>query len=304
MDLVVVGSVALDSVQTPAGKVEDALGGSALYFAAAASFLTPVKVVAVVGEDFDQRQIEFLRERRVDFEGLEVRAGKTFRWGGIYHENMNERTTLYTHLNVFEDFTPKIPASYVDSPFVFLANIHPSLQGSVLDQMRNPRFVAMDTMNFWIEGTPKELAETLRRADMLIVNDEEARQLSGEWSLSRAAARIREMGPRDVVIKKGEHGALLFHEDSVFAAPAFPVERVVDPTGAGDTFAGGMMGYLASIGRTDFETLKAAVMVGTALASFCVEDFSLRRMRSLTPDDVRFRLRKLYEMTHFDPGAF
>jgi len=300
MSLVVVGSVALDSVETPAGKVEDALGGSALYFAAAASFFGPVRVVAVVGDDFDLRQIEFLKERGVDFEGLEVRPGKTFRWGGVYHENLNERTTLYTHLNVFEDFSPRIPASYASSPFVFLANIHPTLQSQVLDQMERPRFVAMDTMNFWIEGTPQELRETLRRVDMLIINDEEARELSGEWSMPRAAEKIRELGPSTIVIKKGEHGALLFSGDSVFSAPAYPVRTVVDPTGAGDTFAGGLIGYLAKAGSADFENLKTAIMVGTALASFCVEDFSFRRMRGLTMDEVRFRLRKLHEMTRFD----
>ncbi len=300
MSLVVVGSVALDSVETPAGKVEDALGGSALYFAAAASFFGPVRVVAVVGDDFDLRQIEFLKERGVDFEGLEVRPGKTFRWGGVYHENLNERTTLYTHLNVFEDFSPRIPVSYASSPFVFLANIHPTLQSQVLDQMERPRFVAMDTMNFWIEGTPRELHETLRRVDMLIINDEEARQLSGEWSIPRAAEKIRELGPSTIVIKKGEHGALLFSGDSMFSAPAYPVRTVVDPTGAGDTFAGGLMGYLAKAGSADFENLKTAIMVGTALASFCVEDFSFRRMRGLMMDEVRSRLRKLHEMTRFD----
>jgi sugar/nucleoside kinase (ribokinase family) len=300
MSVVVVGSVALDSVETPAGKVEEALGGSALYFATAASFFAPVKVVAVVGSDFELGQIDFLRERGVDFDGLEVQEGKTFRWGGIYHENLNERTTVYTHLNVFEGFSPRIPESYTDAPFVFLANIHPELQSHVLDQMRSPRFVAMDTMNFWISGAPDDLRRTLRRVDMLIINDEEARQLSGQYTLARAAEAIQRMGPKSVVIKKGEHGALLFAEGRVFSAPAYPLARVVDPTGAGDTFAGGMMGYLARKGDTRFESLKSAVMVGTALASFCVEDFSLRRMREITLADVKERVLELHEITRFE----
>ncbi|MDZ7373784.1 MAG: PfkB family carbohydrate kinase [candidate division KSB1 bacterium] len=300
MSVVVVGSVALDSVETPAGKVEEALGGSALYFAAAASLLAPVKVVGVVGQDFDHRQIEFLRQRGVDFEGLEVQEGKTFRWGGVYHSNLNERTTLFTHLNVFEGFSPKIPTSYVDSPFLFLANIHPKLQREVLDQMRRPRFVAMDTMNYWITGSPEELRQVLRRVDLLVINDEEARQLTGLYPLAQAASAIQAMGPKAVVIKKGEHGALLFHGKRAFSAPAYPLARVVDPTGAGDTFAGGLMGYLAWKGDTSFETLKQAVMVGTALASFCVEDFSLSGLERITLADVQQRLQDLYELTRFE----
>ncbi len=300
MSLVVVGSVALDTVTTPAGKVEDALGGSALYFAAAASLLGPVSVVAVVGEDFPEEEIEFLKARGVDFRGLEKRPGKTFRWGGVYSEDLNQRETLFTHLNVFEDFSPSLPDAYRDAPFLFLANIHPRLQSQVLDQMRQLKFVAMDTMNFWIEGTPDELAAVLRRVQMLVVNDSEARQLSGESQLLRAVRATREKGPQTVVVKKGEHGALLAHGDSLFWAPAYPVENVVDPTGAGDTFAGGMMGYLARAGEVTEATLRRAVMYGTALASFCVEDFSMRRLKTLTLEEVAERLRALQEMTRFD----
>ncbi|NOZ57728.1 MAG: sugar kinase [Calditrichaeota bacterium] len=300
MSLVVVGSVALDTVTTPAGKVEDALGGSALYFAAAASLLGPVSVVAVVGEDFPEEEIEFLKERGVDFRGLEKRPGKTFRWGGVYSEDLNQRETLFTHLNVFEDFSPSLPDAYRDAPFLFLANIHPRLQSQVLDQMRRLRFVAMDTMNFWIEGTPDELAAVLKRVQMLVINDSEARQLSGESQLLKAVRATREKGPQTVVVKKGEHGALLAHGDSLFWAPAYPVENVVDPTGAGDTFAGGMMGYLARAGEVTEATLRRAVMYGTALASFCVEDFSMRRLKTLTLEEVAERLRALQEMTRFD----
>ncbi|HFE53390.1 MAG TPA: sugar kinase [Bacteroidetes bacterium] len=300
MSLVVVGSVALDTVTTPAGKVEDALGGSALYFSAAASLLGPVSVVAVVGEDFPEDEIEFLKARGVDFRGLEKRPGKTFRWGGVYSEDLNQRETLFTHLNVFEDFSPSLPDAYRDAPFLFLANIHPRLQSQVLDQMRQLKFVAMDTMNFWIEGTPDELAAVLKRVQMLVINDSEARQLSGESQLLKAVRVIREKGPQTVVVKKGEHGALLAHGDSLFWAPAYPVENVVDPTGAGDTFAGGMMGYLARAGEVNETTLRRALMYGTALASFCVEDFSMRRLKTLTLEEVVQRLRTLREMTRFD----
>ena len=300
MSLVVVGSVALDTVTTPAGKVEDALGGSALYFSAAASLLGPVSVVAVVGEDFPEDEIEFLKTRGVDFRGLEKRPGKTFRWGGVYSEDLNQRETLFTHLNVFEDFSPSLPDAYRDAPFLFLANIHPRLQSQVLDQMRQLKFVAMDTMNFWIEGTPDELAAVLKRVQMLVINDSEARQLSGESQLLKAVRVIREKGPQTVVVKKGEHGALLAHGDSLFWAPAYPVENVVDPTGAGDTFAGGMMGYLARAGEVNETTLRRALMYGTALASFCVEDFSMRRLKTLTLEEVVQRLRTLREMTRFD----
>ena len=300
MSLVVVGSVALDTVTTPAGKVEDALGGSALYFSAAASLLGPVSVVAVVGEDFPEDEIEFLKARGVDFRGLEKRPGKTFRWGGVYSEDLNQRETLFTHLNVFEDFSPSLPDAYRDAPFLFLANIHPRLQSQVLDQMRQLKFVAMDTMNFWIEGTPDELAAVLKRVQMLVINDSEARQLSGESQLLRAVRVVREKGPQTVVVKKGEHGALLAHGDSLFWAPAYPVENVVDPTGAGDTFAGGMMGYLARAGEVNETTLRRALMYGTALASFCVEDFSMRRLKTLTLEEVVQRLRTLREMTRFD----
>ncbi len=308
MALLVVGSVAYDSVQTPAGKVEEALGGSATYFSLSAGFFTQVRLVACVGEDF-RAQDRFLLERHgVDLEGLEVRPGRTFRWKGEYGWDLNTARTLETQLNVFADFQPRIPERYRASEFVFLGNIDPGLQRQVLAQVYRPRLVACDTMNYWIEGHFSSLLETLRQVDLLIVNDAEARCLANETSLIRAARRIMEWGPTGVVVKRGEYGALLFRRDQeggpgglrIFGIPAYPLEEVVDPTGAGDTFAGGFMGYLAGSGRTDEAALRQAVVFGSVMASFNVEKFSVVRLTELTFTEVKMRYRDLQALTAFE----
>ncbi len=300
MSLLVVGSMAYDDVITPAAEARDALGGSATFFAAAASYFTPVNLVAVVGDDFKHEEIAFLRERGVDLGGLTVEAGKTFRWKGRYLANMNDRETIYTHLNVFEHFDPQLPEAYRESEFVFLANISPELQHGVISQVRKPKFVAMDTMNFWITGTPDALRRTLKLVDALVVNDSEVRELSGEDNLIIASRLVQKMGPRTLIIKKGEHGALMVHGDNYFFCPAFPVARLKDPTGAGDTFAGGLMGYLALSGMVSEENLRRAVVFGTALASFVVEDFSCGRLRGLSHREILSRVDALRAMTKFD----
>lgn len=293
MSLLVVGSVAYDSIETPFDKVEDALGGSATYFSAVASFFTPVNLVAVVGEDYEHDKIAFLKERGVNFDGLKTEPGKTFRWSGRYLENMNDRETIYTHLNVFEHFNPVLPESYKASEYVFLANIGPALQYSVIEQVNRPKFVAMDTMNFWITGTPDDLKKTLARVDALLINDSEVQLLSGESNIFKGAKVIQNMGPKTLIIKKGEHGAILVHENSYFVCPAFPVESLYDPTGAGDTFAGGFMGFLAKKDRVDNDTLRQAVVVGSALASFCVEAFSIDRLKNITAAEINDRINNL-----------
>ncbi|RMD92817.1 MAG: sugar kinase [Calditrichaeota bacterium] len=300
MSILVVGSVALDTVETPFGKVEDALGGSAIYFSTAASYFAPVRVVGVVGEDFGDDRLAFLKEKNVDLSGLVVKPGKTFRWGGKYGFDLNTRETLFTHLNVFEDFDPVIPETFKDSQYVFLGNIAPELQLSVLQQISSPKLVALDTMNFWIEGSLPALKKTLKEIDVLIVNDAEARQLSQEPNLVKAARHIHELGPRVIIIKKGEHGALLISEGNYFWAPAYPLEFVYDPTGAGDTFAGGFLGYLAMTQDLSFENFKRAVVFGSTLASFCVEAFSLEKLKVLRESDIRQRFQEFWEMTNFD----
>ncbi len=299
MDLLVVGSIGFDTVETPQGKSERALGGTAVYCSVAASYFARVGMVAAVGTDFPQEHVQFLQEKGIDVTGLMTLEGETFHWGGRYHTDMNSRDTLFTRLNVFENFEPDVPEIYRNTPFVFLGNIDPRLQLHVLDQVHQPRLVALDTMNYWINGTPDSLREVLRRIDVLFVNDEEARLLSGECSLLRCARLIRDMGPSVIVIKKGEHGALLFHEDEVFFAPAYPLETVVDPTGAGDTFAGGFMGYLASVARTDDDTLRRAMIYGSTLASFAVEDFSVENLRRLQERDILERMAAFHRLTHF-----
>jgi len=264
--LLVVGSVGLDTVETRAGKRADVLGGAASYFSLAASFLAPVRLVAVVGTDFPDAHTALLEQHHVDLAGLERVAGRTFRWSGVYARDFSTRTTLDTQLNVFQDFRPKLPPAWASSEYVFLANIDPVLQLAVLEQAGRPKFVACDTMNFWIEGKRRELLALLERVDMLLLNDEEARQLSGEANLPAAARAIRKLGPRAVVIKRGDAGALLFHEAGVFAAPAFPIEDVVDPTGAGDSFAGGFMGWLAREGDASPATIRTAMILGSVLA--------------------------------------
>jgi sugar/nucleoside kinase (ribokinase family) len=300
MSLLVVGSVALDSLETPFGRREDVLGGSASYISTAASFFAPSRVVAVVGDDFPQAHVDFLASRGVDLEGLVRRPGKTFRWKGRYDADLNTAHTLDTQLNVFAEFRPELPDSYRDSEYVFLGNIHPDLQRAVLDQVRSPRFVGLDTMNFWISGEREALLRVLKRVDMLFVNDAEARQLAGEQNVVQAARRILGMGPRAVVVKRGEYGALFFSGEEVFAAPAVPLPAVFDPTGAGDTFAGGFMGYLARAGREDGATLRRGVVVGSVLASFAVEQFSLDRLRTLAPAEIRARYAEVRRLAHFD----
>jgi sugar/nucleoside kinase (ribokinase family) len=300
MSILVVGSVAYDTVKTPFGRAEKVLGGSASFFSAAASFFAPVKLVGVVGSDFGQKELEVLKGRGVDLEGLERADGKTFHWQGEYSYDLNSRETICTDLNVFEFFKPKIPAAYRKAEHVFLGNIDPVLQREVLDQVEKPRLVACDTMNFWIAGKPKELRDTLARVDVLLVNDAEARQLSGEWNVVKAARAIRAMGPRTLVVKKGEHGVLMFSEHGSFAAPAFPLEDVFDPTGAGDTFAGGFVGYLAGAGDGREDTLRRAVIMGSTLASFCVEAFSLDRLLTLTRPEIDDRFRRFKQLTHFE----
>jgi sugar/nucleoside kinase (ribokinase family) len=302
--LLVVGSVAFDSVETPAGKRDDVLGGAASFFATAASFFAPVRLVAVVGDDFPDAHAEFLRSRGIDLGGLERARGRTFRWAGRYSNDFNTRTTLDTQLNVFQEFRPKLPPAWADSPYVFLANIDPVLQLGVLDQVKKPRFVACDTMNFWIEGKRPALEALLARVDMLLLNDEEARLLSGLASLPAAARAIRAMGPRAVVVKRGDAGALLFHEGGVFAAPAFPIEVVVDPTGAGDSFAGGFMGWLAHAGDTSPSGIRTALVLGSVLASYSVEDFSLDRFRTLDLHGIRERFAAFVDLVHFERIRF
>jgi sugar/nucleoside kinase (ribokinase family) len=297
--IVVVGSVAFDNVETPFGKVENVLGGSATFFSVAASFFAPVAVVAVVGSDFPESELEFLRSRGVDIEGIEVAAGRTFRWTGRYHEDMNLRDTLDLQLNVFADFQPKVPASYRDAEICFLSTIHPSLQKSVLAQVSRAKLVGADTMTHWIEGTRDELVELLGAVEVLTVNDEEARLLAGERNVVQAARKILALGPKSVLIKRGEYGVLHFSGDSVFAVPAFPLEQVFDPTGAGDVFAGGFIGALAKAGEFSPATVRRAIVYGSVMASFVVEDFSLNRLRRLTDDDVERRYRQFVALTEF-----
>jgi sugar/nucleoside kinase (ribokinase family) len=300
MALLVVGSVALDSLETPFGRREDVLGGSASYFSACASFFGPTRVVAVVGEDFPEEHVRFLQERGIDLAGLSRRPGRTFRWKGKYEFDLNTAHTLDTQLNVFAQFQPELPAHYRDSEYVFLGNIDPDLQRAVLDQVRGPRFVGCDTMNFWITSRRESLLKTLKRVDMLFVNDAEARQLAEEHNVVKAARRILTFGPRAVVVKRGEYGALFFSGEEVFAASAVPLPAVFDPTGAGDSFAGGFMGYLARSRRDDHPTMRRAIVLGSVLASFTVEQFSLDRLRTLTPEEIRGRYSEARRLAHFD----
>jgi sugar/nucleoside kinase (ribokinase family) len=299
--VLIVGSVAIDSVKTPLGEVENVLGGAAVYSSVAARFFAPVGIVAVVGEDFPHEYLEFLRSRGVDLEGLQVQAGKTFRWKGFYDYDVNQAHSLETHLNVFEQFRPTIPEAYRDAPYVFLANIDPELQLEVLRQVRQPKLTLCDTMNYWIERKREALLEVLSRVDVACMNDAEARQLCGTFSLVRAAREIMSFGPKTVVIKKGEHGAVMFTEDSHFSAPSFPLEQVRDPTGAGDTFEGGFIGYVAMTDDIRETNMRRAVVHGSVLASFNVEDFSLARMRTLTREEIDDRYHEFRRIAFFDP---
>ncbi|NOX38166.1 MAG: sugar kinase [Calditrichaeota bacterium] len=299
MSILVVGSIALDTVETPYGKATDSPGGSALYFSAAASLFAPVNVVGVVGTDFDFSQIEFLRERQVNLEGLKVEAGETFRWGGRYRRDMNRRDTLFTYLNVFEKFQPEIPDHYRESQYIFLANIDPELQMTVLDRIRQPRLTVLDTMNFWISGKRRELEAVIQRVDILILNDEEIRELTGHPHIFQSAQKLLELGPTALVIKKGEHGAILVTNHSYFFSPAYPVSQVIDPTGAGDSFAGGFLGYLAACGEINEANMRRAVIYGSTVASFTVEDFSFKRLKEITRADVDSRVEEMRLMTLF-----
>lgn len=302
MSLLVVGSVALDNVETPFDKIENALGGSSTYISLSASYFTaPIYLVGVVGEDFPKEHIDLLQQFGIDITALEiVKGGKTFRWGGRYHYDLNVRDTLFTELGVFENFDPKIPASQRNPDFLVLGNIDPALQLKVLDQIESTKFVVCDTMNLWIENKLDELKEVMKRVDVLIINDSEARLLTKEPNLIKSARMIREMGPKFLIIKKGEHGALLFSEDKIFSAPAYPLESIFDPTGAGDTFAGGFAGYLDSTDDLSFENIKRAVIYGSTMASFCVEKFSVQRLTELTKLDIRERFLEFLELSRFN----
>ncbi len=302
MSLVTVGTMAFDALETPYGKTDKIIGGSATYVAYSASyFYTPVKQISIVGGDFPQSEFEDLKDRGVEVEGVEVkRDGKTFFWSGKYHEDMNTRDTLVTELNVLADFDPKVPESYQDAQYLMLGNLVPALQMSVLDQMHSrPKFIALDTMNFWMDTALEDLKQVLKKIDCIMINDSEARQLSEEYSLRKAAQLIQDMGPKYVIIKKGEHGALLFSDDKVFAAPALPLAEVYDPTGAGDTFAGGFMGYVAREGDVSFETLKDAIIVGSAMASFTVEKFGTERLKHLSTQEINERIAEFNELSSY-----
>lgn len=303
MSVLTVGSVALDSIKTPVAEHQDLLGGSASYSAIAASYFAPTRLVGIVGTDFPQEHIDLFKSKGIDIEGLEVVEGKTFRWAGVYHWDMNTRDTLSTELNVFETFSPKLPTSYRDTPIILLANIAPALQSHVLDQATSPKFTIADTMNLWIDIAKDDLLALLRRVNMLILNDGEARQLTAESNLIKAGKAIRALGPDYVAIKKGEHGCLLFGPDGqFFSCGAYPLENIHDPTGAGDTFAGGLAGYLAANkdASITFDRLKSAVVHGSVLASYNVEQFSCERMKSLTQEDIASRLHSFEVMSRFE----
>lgn len=300
MSLLVVGSVALDSVETPFGKADEVLGGSANYFSASASHQSPVQLVGVVGSDYPVEKLEPLKARGVDFAGLEHAEGESFRWRGRYRHDLNSAETLETRLGVFSHFKPKLPEKFVNAQYVFLANIDPRLQLDVLRQVKKPKLVACDTMNFWIESRRPDLLELLKHVDLITLNDGEARQLTEKANLVHAARWIIERGPRTVLIKKGEHGAFMFTKDTVFFAPAYPLESVFDPTGAGDSFAGGFMGYLARTGDLSEANLRRAVIVGSAMGSFVVEGFSITRLLEITRDDIEKRVAEFHRLVTFD----
>ena len=303
MSLLAVGTVAFDDVQTPFGRAEKIVGGAATYIALSASYYTDdIKIVSVIGDDFPKEVLSMMENRGINLEGLQLKEGeKSFFWAGKYHNNMNERDTLDTQLNVLADFDPVLPKSYQNADYVMLGNLTPSIQKQVIKQMaKRPKLVGMDTMNFWMDTAMESLVDVLKLIDVLIINDEEARQLSGEYSLVKAAALIHKMGPKTIVVKKGEHGALLFQKDQVFFAPALPLAEVFDPTGAGDTFAGGFMGYMASTDDLSFENMKRAVIYGSAMASFCVEKFGIERLTELTEDEITERIVRFVQLVNFD----
>ena len=298
--VLIVGSVALDNVKTPFGEVKDALGGAAVYSSVAASYFAPVRLVGVVGDDFPKEHVQFLAARNIDLAGMQSVSGKTFRWAGFYDFDLNQAHTLDTQLNVFQQFRPDIPEQYRDSKYVFLANIDPELQLQVLDQVKSPKLAVCDTMNFWIENKRDALVEVLKRVNVVFMNDAEVRQLCGTFSLVKAANQIRELGPSVVIVKKGEHGAVMVSDGTYFAAPSYPLEEVTDPTGAGDSFAGGFIGYVASTDDISEGNLRKATIYGSTLASFNVQDFSLRRLSSLTADDIAGRYCEFKQIAHFE----
>jgi sugar/nucleoside kinase (ribokinase family) len=302
MSLIVIGTMAYDAIETPFGKTDRIVGGSATYVAwSASNFYRPIRQVSIVGNDFEQSEMDELAQRGVDCSGVEVVAdGKSFFWSGRYHTDMNSRDTLVTDLNVLAQFNPKLPDSYQDCEYLMLGNLAPAVQMSVIKQLKSrPKLIVLDTMNFWMDIAMDELKTVLREIDVLVVNDGEARQLSGEYSLVKAANVIRQMGPKYLIIKKGEHGALLFYNEQIFSAPALPLEVVFDPTGAGDTFAGGFIGYIAQQGDTSFETMKKAVIHGSALASFCVEKFGPQRLKEINQADIKQRLNQFETLSRF-----
>ncbi|MEM9886461.1 MAG: PfkB family carbohydrate kinase [Bacteroidota bacterium] len=302
MSLLTVGTVAFDNIETPYGTANKIVGGAATYISLAASYFTDkLQLVSVIGDDFPQEVLDQMKAKGVDLKGLQVKAGEpSFFWAGRYHDNMNQRDTLDTQLNVLADFDPVLPESYKHTDFVMLGNLTPAVQMRVIEQMKKrPKLIAMDTMNFWMDNALDSLKEVIQKVDMLIINDEEARQLSGEYSLVKAAEKIIAMGPETIAIKKGEHGALLFQGTDVFFAPALPLAEVFDPTGAGDTFAGGMMGYLAKTGDTSFENMKRAIIYGSALASFCVEKFGIERVLELNIEEIEDRVARFFGLVHF-----
>ncbi|MEZ4889035.1 MAG: PfkB family carbohydrate kinase [Crocinitomicaceae bacterium] len=303
MSLLTVGSVAFDAIETPFGKTDKIIGGAATYIALTASFFEEdQKIVSVVGEDFPQEMIDLIASKGVDITGLQIKKGeKSFFWSGKYHNDMNSRDTLVTELNVLGDFDPVIPESYQGVEYLLLGNLSPQVQRQVIERLhQRPKLIAMDTMNFWMDIAMDDLRQTLKLVDVLIINDEEARQLSKEYSLVKASKVIREMGPKYLIIKKGEHGALLFHGDNVFFAPALPLEEVFDPTGAGDTFAGGFMGYIASTDDSSFENMKRGIIAGSALASFCVEKFGTERLQEISKEEINQRIEKFVQLANFD----
>jgi len=303
MSLLVIGTVAFDAIETPFGKTDKIIGGAATYASLAASyFYDKVKIVGVVGDDFPQSEIKDFNNHSIDTEGLQVKAGeKSFFWSGRYHNDMNSRDTLITELNVLADFDPIIPDSYQDCEFLMLGNLQPHVQQTVINRLSNrPKLIVMDTMNFWMDVALEELLETIKMVDVLTINDAEARQLSGEHSLVKAARKILAMGPTYLIIKKGEHGALLFNENKIFAAPALPLADVFDPTGAGDTFAGGFIGYMAKVGTINFNNMKNAIIFGSALASFCVEKFGTEKIRNLSPEEIAARVQEFVSLSKFE----
>jgi sugar/nucleoside kinase (ribokinase family) len=303
MSLLVIGTVAFDAIETPFGKTDKIVGGAATYASLAASyFYDKIKIVAVVGDDFPQEDIKDFNNHNIDTEGLQIKKGeKSFFWSGRYHNDMNSRDTLATELNVLADFDPIIPEAYQDCEYLMLGNLTPQVQQTVIKRLKNrPKLIVMDTMNFWMDIAMDDLLETIKMIDVLTINDAEARQLSGEYSLVKAARKILTMGPKYLIIKKGEHGALLFHEDHIFSAPALPLAEVFDPTGAGDTFAGGFIGYMAKVGTVNFNNMKNAIIFGSALASFCVEKFGVEKIKNLSQEEIAARVEQFVQLSSFD----